>query len=103
MLLRAGVDLKAGGIVEGELVYEQLKMDADACLAGDSRRQSLGMPAQFEHLKVMQQKVSNELDDLVADHRARDQEQAMRAGPAYQELRERFPFRQAHAPDRGRR
>jgi cytoskeletal protein CcmA (bactofilin family) len=86
------VTLKAGSILEGELVHEQLQMDETATLVGESRRQkSLKMPPEFLALQSRSQSAADDIRDLETQSRVRRADEAVRDQALFDALRARFP------------
>ena len=90
------VHLAPGALLEGELIHEQLRMDEQATLVGESRRhKALVMPAAYEALKSRRRLIDEDINNLEAQNRVRRADEAVKERIQYDALRARFPTQQA--------
>jgi cytoskeletal protein CcmA (bactofilin family) len=90
------IHLLASAIVEGELRHEQLQMDAEAVLVGESRRHPrLEMPTEFLALEARARHAEDDFLRLETESRVKRAEEALNAKAQFAALRARFPARRA--------
>jgi cytoskeletal protein CcmA (bactofilin family) len=86
------IHLEQSAIVEADLVHEQLRMDENASLVGESRRErKLAMSSEYVALLASARQSDEEFSNQQTQTRVRLAAEAERDLPQFQRLRARFP------------
>lgn len=86
------VYLRDTALVEGEVKHEQLRMDEQATLVGESKRHArLEMPPAFIALETRARMAESDFRNLETASRVRYAEEALNAKAQFESLRARFP------------